>query len=427
MPLLIRPRIHPDELSMGFLLRVAEANWLTSSQLLASPDIRATEPSLDICGIGPVCHQRGVSLGDRSGVPNRFWNVQRARFCPICLSESAHWRGVWGLSLYTACPRHGVALLDHCSCGLAITWRRGALVHCDCGADLREQPTTAADPSGLKVASLLENASTRFTSSDDPQAGNFLLGELQRMWLLGAHACGTGAKPKKLAGLHDLERAKVVAGAVGTMLLQWPSGFFDLLNSIRSKRPPNVANRLVGTFGSLYRDLFSASTWASFADLRSAFEEFVRTHWDGQLALRNRRVSVDTVAGHEWVSALAAARELGWRTPQVRRAIEARLLVGHIRWLPSGRSVSVVTRSSLADLKRERASWIDVKTACSRFHVGKKRILALVRNNLLHPTRGPSVDGSFVWQFRVGDVRCALLAREDVLKSKAVANLSMSS
>jgi hypothetical protein len=411
VPLLIRPRIHPDELSMGYLLRVAEANWLTISQISVSTDIRAGAPTLGICGMGPVCHQRGMSLSDRSGVPNRFWNVQRARYCPHCLSESAHWRGVWGLSLYTACPRHGATLLDHCRCGAAITWRRAALVHCACGADLREQSSTAANPSTLKVASLLANASNQLECGGESQGENLLVAELQRIWLLGAHACGTGSKPKKLAGLQNLERANRVTSAVGDVLLQWPSGFFDLLNSIRSRRPSSVANRLVGTFGALYRDLFSPSTWSAFAELRSTFEQYVQSHWDGQLALRNRRVSAVTVAGHEWVSALTAARELGWRTPQVRRAIEAGLLVGHIRRLSSGRTVSVVARSSLAGLKREREGWIDVKTACSRFHVGKKRVLALVKSNHLRPIRGPNVDGSRVWQFRAEDVRHALLAR----------------
>jgi hypothetical protein len=79
---------------------------------------------------------------------------QRASVCSACLAIQGWASEEWDLTPVTACPTHFVVLRDECdSCGQAISWGRAALLQCDgCGADLREQPSAAAEPGTIEVA-----------------------------------------------------------------------------------------------------------------------------------------------------------------------------------------------------------------------------------------------------------------------------------
>jgi len=60
------------------------------------------------------------------------------RWCPDCLSEHGAHLAWWELRFVTACPRHRTALVDGCSCGQRIAWRRRVpFLQCTCGEDLR--------------------------------------------------------------------------------------------------------------------------------------------------------------------------------------------------------------------------------------------------------------------------------------------------
>lgn len=408
MSILVRPSPYADELAMGYLLRLAESNALPSCSALGQTRGNTLTLIVRYRLKGPVAHLRGQSSTDRSGIPIRYWNVQRSRFCPQCLRDAPYWRSIWGLSLYTACPKHSLALVDQCSCGATATWFRTSLLNCACGFDYRDVVAAHAAAAPLKVSSLLEAAASTNSVDARSETASPLLHELQRLWLIGAHACGTGAKPKKLKALQFLDNARKVSEAIGEILLDWPAGFNRLLNTIADKRSLSTGNGLVSTFGSLYRDIFSSRTFEAYAPLRSAFECYVRTEWTGQLSRRNRRMPTQMVIEHEWVPALVASRELGCKTPIIRRAINTGQLVGHIHARPSGRTTTVVSRASLDRFKQARTGWIDLKASCARYGVGKKRLLQLISAKHLRPVQGPCVDGSSTWQFRPEDVRTAL-------------------
>ena len=79
---------------------------------------------------------------------------QRASVCSACLALHGWASEEWDLTPVTACPTHFVVLRDECdACGHLISWGRRTLLQCDkCGADLREQPSPAAERGAIEVS-----------------------------------------------------------------------------------------------------------------------------------------------------------------------------------------------------------------------------------------------------------------------------------
>jgi hypothetical protein len=87
----------------------------------------------------------------------RPYHLRQAQpqICPACLAKDLRTQATWSVTLVTACPKHGICLLDRCLCGRPVRWRRPAIEFCECGARLTtdDQKTTAADPRELAVSS----------------------------------------------------------------------------------------------------------------------------------------------------------------------------------------------------------------------------------------------------------------------------------
>ena len=75
----------------------------------------------------------------------REWLLPGLRICPACLADSPHHRRRWHLGALGTCPDHGEHLIAKCpGCRARLTWQRGLLPHCHCGADLRRQASVDA-------------------------------------------------------------------------------------------------------------------------------------------------------------------------------------------------------------------------------------------------------------------------------------------
>lgn len=166
--------IEADEDGVGFGLRMATANGITFNELaraLASPGhlylpYRAASSLAFMFGCTPqrlgTAFVRRYFRGQNFGAEflgHRFlrpYHLRQARpqVCPVCIQERAHALAAWSVSLFTACPEHGIRLLDHCGCGRRVSWRRPSIGLCECGRLLtpKSQPTRHADPRELWVS-----------------------------------------------------------------------------------------------------------------------------------------------------------------------------------------------------------------------------------------------------------------------------------
>lgn len=171
----------PDESAMGLLLDLAERNGYPSARfvanclgikpkrLMAGDKTSLELLSRSIHGATTKLIQRGPSGRSGAGqfpieiggeqLSSTILLKEHRRACPECLKESRHHRFWWDLRPLTTCPRHGLVLVDRCSCpdGLKLSWGDAGVFKCrQCGSDdPATLPRVDADPLVLRADAYL--------------------------------------------------------------------------------------------------------------------------------------------------------------------------------------------------------------------------------------------------------------------------------
>lgn len=419
--ILVRPHPIFNESARGYVLRVSEQNgletprWLLSylgENGIASTGYVALElilnnPGHGLEGLrGPVANLAQLNAPDLGNLPIRYWNTRRPRFCPCCLAESPHWRASWDLVFTVACDEHGHQLHDQCpQCQKPLSWDRPHITKCACGFDLREAAAESAPEFAMQLAREME---LRLQPEALPQEDVIKVWRhldlemlLKLVWFLGAYSRNAHRKPQKIVGLETNAVAGAMVERAMAILNDWPTGFHRLLDEV-VERQSSVAssNKLGARFGSFYPALFKSFPGPEFAFLRVGFEDYLREHWNGQLARRNRRLSLDLRSEHEWISIAEAARMLKMRVGTVGRFLEAGVLEGELHVTKSGRKMSAIRLDSLNALISHKQDWVTLKDARALLGISRKRAYALLEQGVLKPISGPTVDGQTLWHFQ---------------------------
>jgi hypothetical protein len=135
MMLALRPKIHSLETTHAYALRLANANGLRripgtllerriSSGIAARTDL----PGVSLRRLAELTGQDGKSLANQDVRRDAFsWHYQahrlghrhfsllRRKVCPACLDEQGITPWYWSIRLFTACPDHGLQLIDRCT------------------------------------------------------------------------------------------------------------------------------------------------------------------------------------------------------------------------------------------------------------------------------------------------------------------------
>lgn len=423
--ILIRPRPLTNESSRGYILRVSELNGLkTPRWLLSLPAENGLSfkgygalrsilgmPECGLLGLrGPIVNLAQFNAPDLGDLPTRYWNTRWPRFCPCCLAESVHWRANWDLVFAVGCEKHGRRLHDCCPrCQKPLSWDRSHIAVCACGFDLRQSATESAPEDAARLA---REIALRFQPVALPEGdeieilrGLDLESLLRLVWFLGAYGRNAHRKPQKIVGLETVEVAGAMVEQAMAVLAHWPEGFYRLLDEIVARRKPAISSNKIGDrFGGFYAALYKSFPGPDFEFLRLGFEDYLRGHWIGQLARRNRRLSTDLRAEHEWVSIAEAARLLKMRVDKVRGFLEQGLLEGHLHETRSGRKMGSIRRESLVALANHKQDLVTLKEARALLGVSRKRANALLKQGLLKPVADPAVAAKTVWSFKRRDV-----------------------
>lgn len=161
----LRDDVLPDESGHGYALRMAEANHIRGLPVLKMWLGKTRFAVLDESDAGVLAHWFGADpfhlaealgasgLNKRSNdilfsgqMLGRFYFVNRMhpRVCPLCLANARHCRAAWDIALMTACPTHGVSLIEQCQvCHRRLSWERPAVDVCQCGWSLVFQAAPA--------------------------------------------------------------------------------------------------------------------------------------------------------------------------------------------------------------------------------------------------------------------------------------------
>lgn len=391
--LLVRPAPGRQEGPRGYLLRLAEANCMTTSELENSGiqyDLAclSRHQLLPAPALDPDLHLYVRRIEHLLMQKSRIWNAKFARFCPHCLAEDPTWRAGWEIMFHDVCPHHGVWLIDQCSsCEKPVRWHRDSLLRCQCGSDLRQEIASPAPENAKRLSGLLESRLLGLEEENVPvPLAQLDLEQTQRLirYVGGYLDPNSGAKPLKLRNAGKMEVSWPVTSLAAEMLFQWPNGFNAAFSRLQ-EASLGVKTGLSGLFQQAYRYIYKGLEEKPFAPVRDAFEEWVAEFWKGGVARRNRRLASALLERIAWIPGKVAADRLGITTKRLRHLVDEGLLEAQESISPTtGRRFLVVRNDGLEAISKQLASEMDMATAMKAIGLCKLRMRQIIR--LLFPT-----------------------------------------
>lgn len=386
--LLVRPHPYRNEGPKGYLLRLAEANWMLARELqsvglIYEPSTLINEGLLPLKEVDPELHGNIEYYSELLFNKKRIWNHQHARFCPHCLSDDIFWRVEWELLFHDACSTHGTWLIDRCSsCGDQISWERESLIRCQCGADLRAERTSDC-PEAVKVLSKLLNhkinpihhskdISAPFTTTDIEQTQRIIryLGTYMNLV--------AGKNPLKIQSAGLMSNSWSVTTLAAEICTSWPEAFYQSLNNIQREVAANKPT-LSTVFGHAYQYLYKGLKGTAFSEVKDAFETWLSASWKRGLAKRNKRLATVVLEKAQWIPANLACESLGISHQRLAYLIRERVIEGETYLSEKGRKFVMVRRDNLETIKHNLSGEIDMKTAGVLLGLNKKRVRQMLR------------------------------------------------
>lgn len=390
--LLVRPFPGRHEGPLGYLLRLAEANCMSTAELSRlgiryDPGCLARQRLLPELALDADLHAHVVRMTNWLDTKGRIWNARHARFCPHCLAEDPIWRAGWELYFHDVCPRHGVWLVDQCSsCCQPVRWRRDSLLRCQCGSDLRaETPGTAPDHLRRLSAILEAKLLGRVELNPLPPFAELDVDQVQRLvrYLGGYMDPLSNPKPLKLRNAGRLEVSWPISSLAAEILFDWPHALHRTLDRLQAASA-GEKNGLKGLFRQAYLYLYKGLKEGAYNPVRDAFEAWLAENWKGLVARRNRRLAVELLEKVRWIPGSVAAEALGISMARLRLLIREGKLEGEESFSTSGRRYTVVRRDQLDTIRLQLAGEMTMAEAMELLGVGKVRMQRILR--LLFPS-----------------------------------------
>lgn len=393
---LIRPRPVDGESTMGYLMRVAEANGYQSVRRLCT--------AVGGCGRAPfdkLCDRLLLTPEEKSrlvGVLPRHWgnlppplglsqqdfNHTCRRWCPVCLSEKAILHGTWGMKLVCVCTRHSAWLRDVCvRCGQTQRWGGVTLRQCHCGAMLAD---AVAEPANAVVREL----TAALSGEGACLAPNHLLAHLgvpalhRMVRYLGLFSLASQpSRPGQIANLHHQAVARELVTGLCWLMGAWPMHFHDVLAALQAATAatPSVQR----AFWPLYRVLYVELATAEFHFLRDAFEDYLHRNWWGVICRRNRRLQHSTVDAHPRLTITQAARAADVAPSVVHHLVQAKLIATSATSLPSGRQARTLHQSEVERLRSLTLDAVSLCRAAEMLALPESRVRQLIRIRVVVP------------------------------------------
>lgn len=312
-PFTLQP--NPDESFRGFVLRLAERNFLDTPVVLlrhvkgngnwdfahhqiaalalfAGCDVRALADIYVGMRRGPYGQVRYEGLPFRLTKPY-FWVLNQTRVCPMCLDEAAYCRRIWDIALLSACPVHKVCLIEQCPhCGKALKWLRPGPGRCGCGFSLKKAKLVAAVPEALLWAELIGfttgsvatvNSELYPVSLVDQLASLSVDGLLKCLWFFGKYMTPGMLYTGHAKRQPSVEEAGALCVAASSVLVGWPDHFIRAIEAQGHSIPKEMrAGRVQRLFGALHEYVVAEMQADELAFVPAAYERALRSFWKKQ-------------------------------------------------------------------------------------------------------------------------------------------------
>ena len=330
---------HPDEPAYGLLVRTGAHNGARRIYtLFARCGIQRGQGVSDVdptkvarlCGHGsdaaatervvratPRVTSADVSIFSER-VAREHFSVVNRRWCPECMEEDPYHRAVWDIPYFTACPDHGVRIVEDCGCERRPAWKRSLPDKCVNGHrfdDAARTPAPALEASlSAYVRDRLLGRDRRPSALDDLPTLGAALTVMDRV---GQASLGEAKNMNALR--RDLGRAGVAAEGF-RVLSDFPAGFDDLLDRLLKSSGRRKGPRQWGTV-SAYGPFY---TWvANLADdgaLVVRMKEAIAAHASKHVVLKTGATVAGLVVERQpGIDVVEAAKRTGMTFERFRR------------------------------------------------------------------------------------------------------------
>ncbi len=323
----------------------------------------------------------------------RHFDSAHARFCGSCLGNDKvpYERLVWGVRILPVCVDHGCFLVWRCvGCGSKLRPQRNNVMTCRCGHHVSQSDPPPVSPSVRRLAANVK----RWLSGDAvPLPG---MSTAACLWWAERLAAAVGKTPSWIGQTRErfefsqAESPDLVCWiAAADLLMNWSNQaeeFFEAFGHVAKHRTTDTG--LGRSFGLLLREAAHLEQlgYATPADTLREYlsQRYTQGHLNGKVCLFQSREHQGLLKRRPWITQTEAAGLLRTRVGAMVGLVDREILVGQIR--PAGRrgrSVGLVSRESVEALKGELKTAITVTQAAASLGIGRSRIFALVRAELL--------------------------------------------
>lgn len=349
-----------------------------------------------------------------------FLNYASPRICPSCISQHPICAAQWDLTLVTACPIHGCELLDECpQCGKKLHWYRSAVAHCKCGFYLANAETRSVAPHVLALTKLIYRAVNSASMPTTDTIETKLFSNIQALPLNSLlrviHCLGATFHPssKHLTQLSyqrtNLSAAKEIVDVAGLTLSEWPIQYIEKLKAAAEQYrvDERYEKKVAHAFGNHYRHLYKVLVEPEFLFLKTTFEDFLNTEWDGLIRRQHRRFSEKVRDSQSWILASQATALLDYRVDvkSIRSLVKAGVLKGFVTAKgPRGRQEVWLERDGVKKWAKESVKWIRRPVAEEMLGVNYAIVMALAKAGLIKYQKGGVAGSLGYWNFLRRDV-----------------------
>lgn len=427
--LVIHPKPEPGESVLGYCLRLGEENGFNDLRWLKyvlgasrRKDVKGLPGLEHLTGhttrllsklYGPAPAKLGQYSESRLGLKVTYWNSKLRRWCPQCLAQHAVWKAEWTLSLQVACPIHKRLLHERCpACLNKLTWTRGGLLSCHCGADLRAAPSIPAETSLFNMAHQISIAFHHAVGMKRPVKPtgislNPLLNRLDLallcdlLWVFGAYALHRPcSRPQMLPNHGEMKVIGPFLGLAIHVLQDWPQNFHSLLEDYTHEATGDVGS-LQAYLKEFHKALESLLVHPELQFVRQEFERYAHARWKEKLFM-NRQFR----DSHPIMSGAEASKRLGIPVRVLQKLVVSGEISGSPSTSANGRAIWLVDRMSVELFERNVQGILNITEVEALLRISLRRIRLLVQHGILIAL--PRSSDKATWQFRNSDINAFL-------------------
>ncbi|MBT8767330.1 TniQ family protein [Metapseudomonas boanensis] len=371
----------------SYLLRLAQGYGLQNSKQLLKAVSLKPRLAYDAQQLGLFAEEFRLSVDvlvamnptPESSTPILNLKHQRSAgspICPCCVREAPYIRALWDHELITACPLHGVLLMDVCpGCSEPITRERESITHCQhCNRSFSETVAESAESYDLALSALIAGAAhparallpmALQSGSPPPDIAAFLAYLATHIQPANSIPVRAGKEPRP----KTIQESRGVLRRAWSALTPWPTGVEAFIEArIREGEGRSVHQR-VGRWLAIFQRQFDPKVYGFFAEV---VERVLHERFDGSFALRHRGMLLrsENADALQWFSAAEAARLLGIAPDILTNLVVKQKVPGRVHQEGSNRFVAI-HRETIDQIKEHRGGYLSATDARRRLNISK--------------------------------------------------------